>query len=250
MCDQIQQAAVILFREIGEDFTLDQLQQRTGISRATLYRRIGSKEKLLARLADENLIEPGLHADVKSRIYKATRKVVADAGFIACTMEQIASESGLGVATLYRHFGDKKNLLTSFISQLQPRLDIKSILNAEDILLERDLGKVIGIALRFFGENQDLLKILYSLQNAERAYLARIRDKSSSTIIHIARYLERHQQSGALRSDISAEDMALVLNGLLVQFTLFAPLLTGRPLDVERDSETILKLFLQGTQAR
>lgn len=249
MPDQIQTAAISLFHETGEDFTLDQLQKRTGLSRATLYRRIGSKESLLERLAAENLITPDPQAGIKTRVFSAAKKVIANTGFIACTMEQIASEAGLGIATLYRHFGDKENLLTSFVDQLHPRLDIQSILSTQDISLEQDLRKVIAIALKFFGDNTELAKILYSLQTAEREYLTRIRKKTPSTLGHITRYLERHQKSGALRNDIPARDLAIILNGLLMQFSLFAPAQIKRPLDVKKDTEIILKMFLQGAIA-
>ncbi|MFK5978828.1 MAG: helix-turn-helix domain-containing protein [Rhizobiaceae bacterium] len=250
MPDQIQTAAISLFCEIGGDFTLDQLQERTGLSRATLYRRIGSKESLLERLAAENLITPDLQADIKSRVFLAAKIVIANNGFIACTMEQIASEAGLGIATLYRHFGDKENLLTSFVNQLHPRLDIQSILSAQDVSLERDLRKVITIALQFFSDNLELAKILYSLQTAEREYLMRIRKNSPSTLGHVARYLERHQKSGTLRKDVSAADLALILNGHLMQFSLFAPVQINRPLNVDKDTEIILTMFLQGAIAR
>lgn len=250
MPDQIQAAAIKLFQETGEDFTLDQLQERTGLSRATLYRRIGSKESLLERLVAEKLITPDPQADIKSRVFSAAKKVIANTGFIACTMEQIAGEAGLGIATLYRHFGDKENLLTSFVNQLHPRMDIQSILSAQDISLERDLRKVITIALRFFSDNTELAKILYSLQTAEREYLVRIRKKTPSTMGHIARYLERHQKAGDLRSDVSAADLALILNGLLMQFSLFAPSQINRPLDVKKDTEIILKMFLGGATAQ
>lgn len=249
MSDKIQQAAINLFRDAGSDFTLDQLARLAEISRATLYRRIGSKESLLKQLADDGLIEMDPEGDVKNRAIRATRKVVADTGFIACTMEQIAREAGLGVATLYRHFGDKENLLSSFIAQMKPRLDIKSILSAKEISLEQDLRKVLNIALEFFGANPDLLKILYSMQTADQTYLRKLRKNSDSTIIHIARYLARHQKLGALRKDVSAEDLAQILHGLLVQFSVIAPTHSDRPLNVKKDAETILKVFLKGAAA-
>ena len=50
MSTDIKQAAVKLFIQEGPGFTLEQLQTGTGASRATLYRRIGSKEALLKEL--------------------------------------------------------------------------------------------------------------------------------------------------------------------------------------------------------
>lgn len=244
----IKQAAVKLFHETGADFTLDQLQTSTGISRATLYRRIGSKEALLRQIADEGLIDLDSQADIDSRIFIACRSVIAEYGFIACTMEQIAKAAGLGVATLYRHFGDKENLLRSFIAQMRPLLAVKETQIDDHKSIEDTIKYIVDNALAFLGDNQDLVKIMFSWQSAERAYVTEIRDKSGSTFSQIESYLAQQQKRGALRRDISAQDLAITLSGLLFQYAIFAPAHLNRPLDAARDSETIVKQFLTGAQ--
>ena len=246
----IETKAVNLHRQMGADFTLYQLQQHTGISRATLYRRIGSKETLLANLSARGLIDYDRETDIEKRIYAATRNVVAERGFIACTMEQIAKEAALGVATLYRHFGDKENLLRSFIGQMKPFAGLQPIVFDENADVEDDLMRIIAISLNFLNDNRDLVKILYSWQSAERAYLADIKALSNSTFEQIARFVASHQKCGNLRGDIAPQDLALSLTGLLFQYSIFAPLHHQRCLDLERDAQTILKLFLQGACLR
>jgi AcrR family transcriptional regulator len=248
MPSDIKQAAASLFKQSGPDFTLDQLQRRTGISRATLYRRIGSKEALISQLAVDNLIELEPQADIDSRIFIATRNIVANHGFVACTMEQIANEAGLGVATLYRHFGDKENLLRCFIAQIKPMLAIKSVLLNENGNIDDDLKRLVDIAMNFFDKNMDLVKIIFSWQSAERAYLTTIREKSSSTHSQISQYMARQQKRGTLRRDLSPEDLALNLTGLLLQYCLLAPAHIARPLNITQDSKTIVKLFLDGAR--
>ncbi len=248
MQTQIKQAAVQLFNEAGSGFTLDQLQSCTGISRATLYRRIGSKEALLIEMSAEGLIELDSQADIDSRIYSATRSVVAEYGFINCTMEQIANEANLGVATLYRHFNDKENLFRCFIAQLGPALGFKSILQDEEDDLEEGLRQIIDMALRFLHDNHDLVKILYSWQNAERSYLDHIREGSTTNFTELSRYLARQQKRGKLRQDVSATDQAIALNALLMQYSVYAPIYQNRPLNIIEDGKAILKLFLQGAK--
>lgn len=245
MQDDIQQAAIGLFNEIGEKFTLDQLQARTGLSRATLYRRIGSKEALLNELSEENLIRLDDNADIGVRIFAATRRVVAEYGFLACTMEQIAQEAGIGVATLYRHFRDRENLLSRFVEELGPKLVIRQPLESRSPDIERDLRQIIEIGLRFGHHNQDIARIIFSMKPAERKYLAALRRNSVSAFYRLVQYLEKHQSGGALRDDVSAEDLAMTLNGLLVQYSAFGPAYLDRPLDIENDTESILRLFLQ-----
>jgi AcrR family transcriptional regulator len=246
MSTDIKQAAVKLFNQEGPGFTLEQLQAGTGASRATLYRRIGSKEALLKELAKEGLIEFESAPGIEMQIFDATRVIVAQNGFINTTMEQIASQANLGVATLYRHFKDKDNLFQHFIAQLNPKLAFKSNLHKQDGDLEQDLKKFVDVALRFLNENQDLVKILYSAQKEERRYFNHMRQGTSSNFLELVKYFTRQQSLGHLRRDISAEDMAINLNGLLMQYAIYAPIHQNRIFNIEEDAETILKLFLHG----
>lgn len=246
----ITRAAVKLFEECGADFTLNQLQSMAGVSRATLYRRIGSKEKLLRQIADEGLISLDTELGIEEKIFAATRAVVAQNGFIACTMEQIADEAGLGVATLYRRFKDKKNLLATFAAQIKPVLAVRSVLDEGQDSVEQGLTHIVSAALTFLDANQSLVKIMFSWQSAERAYLTGIRKESTSTLEQIGKYLTRQQDLGNLRQDISAKDLALSLSGLLFQYAIFSPVHLDRPLDVKSDSKTIVKLFLDGAKSQ
>ncbi len=248
MTMNITQAAVKLFDECGADFTLDQLQSMAGVSRATLYRRIGSKEKLLRQIADDGLISLDAELGVEEKIFTATRAVVVQHGFIACTMEQIADEAGLGVATLYRRFKDKKNLLASFAAQIKPVLAALTVLDEGQDDVEQGLTHIVSTALTYLDANQSLVKIMFSWQSAERAYLTSIRQESTSTLNQIGKYITRQQELGNLRQDISAKDLALSLSGLLFQYAIFSPVHLARPLDVKSDSKTIVKLFLNGAK--
>jgi AcrR family transcriptional regulator len=101
------------------DFTMDELGTAVSLSRATLYRKIGNKEALLQRLVDERglaQVEP----DIRTRVLLAAREIFGRYGLLEVTMEQIAQEAGVGVATLYRHFGDKDGLVRAFASEITP----------------------------------------------------------------------------------------------------------------------------------
>ncbi|MCP4183262.1 MAG: TetR family transcriptional regulator [Hyphomicrobiales bacterium] len=246
MSSDIKQAAVKLFNQEGPDFTIEQLQAGTGVSRATLYRRIGSKEALLKELAKEGLIDFESVPGIERQILDATRVIVTQNGFINTTMEQIARQANLGVATLYRHFKDKDNLFQHFIAQLNPKLAFKSVLHRQDGDLKENLKKLIEVALRFLDENQDLVKILFSWQKEERRYFNHLRQGTTTNFLELVKYFTRQQSTGHLRRDISAEDMAISLNGLLMQYAVYAPIHQNRILNIDEDTPTILKLFLHG----
>ena len=54
--ETIVQATVSLLRDVGSNFTIEQLARESGLSRATIYRRVGSKEALLQRIAHERAL--------------------------------------------------------------------------------------------------------------------------------------------------------------------------------------------------
>ena len=246
--NKITQAAITLFTQHGQNFTLDQLAQKARTSRATLYRRIGSKQSLLNSLNQQGLITLDQQSDVKTRIMQATRKIVANHGFINCTMEQIAAEAGLGIATLYRHYAEKENLLRAFTSQLKAGISASDFSLAADLSMEDGINNLVKLMLSFIHTNKDIVKILFFSNPNERKYVSNIRDASTSTFKRIAQYLQQLQAQNKIRSDIKVEDLVTSLMGQLIQFALTAPLNLNRELDIERDAKLITKIFCQGVK--
>ncbi|MCJ8282159.1 MAG: TetR/AcrR family transcriptional regulator [Rivularia sp. ALOHA_DT_140] len=126
--ERIFQAAEALLSEVGDSFTMEELVSKTNVSRATIYRHVGNKEMLLKSLAQTRGIAFEQLIDVRTRILQAARKVFGKHGLSSCTMEQIANEAGVGVATVYRHFGDKDNLVWTFIEEMSPRTIAQNLL--------------------------------------------------------------------------------------------------------------------------
>lgn len=246
MQTKITTAAITLFNQHGQDFTLDQLSQQAQTSRATLYRHIGSKQALLTSLNQQGLINLAQQSDIKSRIMQATRKVVAEHGFINCTMEQIAAESSLGIATLYRHYAEKENLLRAFTTQLKAGIPASNFELAAGLSIEEGINSLVKAMLIFIHQNKDIVKILFFGNPNERKYISNIRDASTSTFKLIVKYLHQLQSQNQIRTDIKVEDLVASLMGQLIQFALTAPLNLNRELDIERDAKLITRIFCQG----
>lgn len=246
MPHKINTAAITLFEQHGDDFTLDQLAKKAQTSRATLYRRIGSKDELLKNLAQNGLIQFNQKSTIKTRIMAATRTVVAKHGFINCTMDQIATQAGLGIATLYRHYAEKDNLLRAFTTELKSEVSIEKFELATDLSVEEGLNSLIKVMLKFIGDNNDIIKILFFGNPEERKYITEIRDASSSTFKLIAKHLHNLQTEGQINSNIKVDDLVSSLMGLLMQFALIAPLNLNRKLNIDRDAKLITQIICNG----
>src|SRR3990172_13271167 len=51
----------------------------------------------------------------RDAMLKAAEEIIGEVGFSHATMDEIANRSGVGVATVYKYFGNKVNILESII---------------------------------------------------------------------------------------------------------------------------------------
>ena len=247
------EAAQSLLSEVGEAFTMEQLVDRADVSRATLYRRVGNKEMLLKRLVQERG-EAFEKLDVRLSILQAARVVFSRAGLAAATIEQIASEAQVGVATVYRHFGDKEGLVQAFIEEMTPRTTVRALALSPGEDVTADLEKFVGVVLPFFFDNRDLLRLALMGNETEQRYLQSLRERSDSMLGgYLTDYFRAQLAAGRLQSVGQASELALALMGLVFTFAIIAPLHYGIQLDhPERSSKLIVALFLndlRGDQA-
>ena len=245
--DRIFQAAETLLREVGDTFTMEELVSKTNISRATIYRRVGNKEMLLKRLAQARGVAFEELTDVRTRILQAARKVFGKHGLSNSTMEQIANEAAVGVATVYRHFGDKDNLVWTFIDEMSPRTIAHNLLleTSEDIT--SDLKNFAIAVIPSFYENRDIMRLILANHQSEKAYIEYLRKGSDRIFDRLANYFKTQIKAGNLQSVAKPQQLSLTFLGMIFSFTVIAPVNYGMKLeDPERIGNLIVHIFLEG----
>jgi AcrR family transcriptional regulator len=237
-------AARMVARHGPDGFTMDDLARECGLSRATLYRQVGSREAVLAALSAHG-VEVGQRVDVRARILAACRVVFTRAGFEAATLEDIAREAGVGPATVYRQFGDKEGLISAFAGHIGPRRAMREVALAPTGDLRADLERVAVAVIRYAAEDIDLLKLalLEQMRGGPWAKLLKASPLRAQTIL--TRLLESYAARGALGAN-DPPRMARAFAGML--FAFFAgPVLRGEPLpDPEETARFITHVFLEG----
>jgi AcrR family transcriptional regulator len=243
--ENIAEAAARLVALHGPDgFTMDDLARESGLSRATLYRQAGSRESVLAALSAQG-VEVGQRVDVRERILAACRVVFTRAGFEAATLEDIAREAGVGLATVYRQFGDKEGLISAFAGHIGPRRAMQEVASRPTGDLRADLERVAATVIRYAAEDIDLLKLalLERMRGGPWAKLLHASPLRAQTVL--TGLLESYAAKGALGSDDPVR-MARAFAGML--FGSFAgPMLEGQPLpEPEETARFITHVFLDG----
>ena len=240
-------AAETLVREAGSGFTIEQLASKSGLSRDTIYRRVGNKEELLQRMATERGVDVAAGPDVRQRILRAARKVIAQHGLLNATIEQIAEAAGVGVATVYRQFGDKERLLHAFIAEFSPRAAVLEIILHPTDDVVADLTAVARLLLPFLHANGDIIQLVLSANTAEQAYVRHLRAGPDRLQDRLAHYFARQIEAGRLRALGQPHELALAFLGMALSFTLIGPRHYDFQLDdPERFARLIAHIFVDG----
>jgi AcrR family transcriptional regulator len=237
-----------LIEEGGLDaLTMDRLAEAAGISRSSAYRLVGGRDALLEWLAAEG-VDVGERGDVRARILAAARDVFARQGLDAATVDAIAAAAGVGTATVYRHFGDKRGLIDAFVDTMTPRKTAWATARAPSGDLARDLGRLARAVLEHVATHEALVRLVLLEQLRGSTILGEL-SASEDRTIHGLAALMRHYIA---RGELVAEDpyrLARAFQGMLIGFGLFGTLWalpgTGDP---ERDAELVVALFLRGAQ--
>ena len=152
-------------------------------------------EKTLRRDAQRN----------RERIVSSARTLFARDG-VETSVDEITREAGVGMGTLYRHFSTKEELIDAVLEDAFEEL----VQLAEQAASEDDawdgLTGFLEQALALHASNRGLKDVLATHeQGRQRAQAMRERFRPL-----LRAMVERAQTQGALRQDLTAEDLPLV----------------------------------------
>jgi AcrR family transcriptional regulator len=163
---------------------------------------------------------PPLRADAArnvQNILEAAYTLFRRGGGHNVPMDEIAAEAGVGIATLYRRFPSREELVKAV---LERRLASQLIPVLEQVQHEPDVRKAILLAL----------EAGVSVAAQERGTLAAASNIGALTLDVAQRFfepvsqlIERGQRSGVVRADLVSEDIPRIMLMLLGTFPSFEP---------------------------
>jgi AcrR family transcriptional regulator len=253
-------AAQRLLKEHGPGFTMGQLAEAAGVSRATLYRRVPSREALAQRLRAQG-IEPGaeLGDPTRERILEATRALI-DAQGLQFTIEQVAERAGMGAATVYRSFGDREGLLRAFFAERSPRRVAAAQLGDLEAPVQVTLQGLVASLLRFVVEHPGLARMVLLDDGPDAREVEHLRKGGRSTFGRLVAYLEAQIERGVL-APADPWLLASSLAGAVLGVSLLAPrlaagagqrgrarlvLAAGDPAAIDERARALVALWLKG----
>jgi AcrR family transcriptional regulator len=129
------------------DLSLDEIARRAGISRATLFRRIGSRAALEEAVRAAG-IDPGGRPDVRERATEAAADLIEVGGLAATTLEAVAERADCSVRALHTQLGGREGLLAAVFERYSPLPRIeRAMLGDHPMPLEAGLRAIYGTIL-------------------------------------------------------------------------------------------------------
>lgn len=242
-------AADRLGRRQGDAFTMAELARAAGMSRATLYRRVGDRAAVLAALRGQGVPTP---PTPRERLLTATLELLGERGPLGFGLEDVAARAQASVATIYREFGDREGLVREAVASLGAGEPPRELLADTDAPLRPTLEAFVAAAIVRVESQPLLLRVVLTQDAAGWGYLQRVRDRESALSRALLGYIEDQQRRGRI-GGASAEEATAALMGLVL-----GDVILGRRFAADRRvresaaarARSVVAIFLDGLGRR
>jgi len=194
------------------------------------------------------------HLAHREEILKAAEKVFAAKGYFQTTMNEIAQAAEFGTGTLYKYFKSKEDLYFTLIDEKTEEISqlVRTELFKKRSPIER-IRNILILELEFMERNRDFFRIYTSEWgrfewSIKEDLGKKIHDKMVNYIHLLAKVFEEGMIEGELR-EVNPLDLAHAFEGIVHSF-IFEWLISSESYPLVSKAETIMEIFLKGTQKR
>lgn len=191
--------------------------------------------------------DPELEQRRRREILVVASQVFASSGFAATDMQVIADKLGVGKGTIYRYFPNKEALFLAAVEN-----GLKELTAELDKVFATWKGEPLGVlplAIRtyfgFFHSRPEMAELFIQERAAFRDHhrpLYFVEDENERG--RHSELLQRMIDAGQVRP--LDHDQFFRVIGDLLYGTILANLLTGRPVDPDRQTDEVLQVILHG----
>lgn len=190
-----------------------------------------------------------MSTETRTTILKMARRLFVQQGFTATTMRQLATDAGVGKATIYHHFPDKQAIMLALLEQeTGPNEEMLAAFEAEADP-RRTINMAVHASLAVFHKSMDLIQIVQREVPDGRAWLdGEFRAFWQSNTAIVAAAITRGQAEGIFR-DIDPQQAAQVLVAMIFGSVTSAIALNRPILTPEEAASGLLDIFMRGIDA-
>ncbi|HXA31040.1 MAG TPA: helix-turn-helix domain-containing protein [Acidimicrobiales bacterium] len=173
-------------------------------------------------------------------MFDAALAVLAERGYVGATTRRIAEAAGINEVTLFRRFGDKRQLILAAIHTDISRLADNGLTTTGDI--EADLIRVVEYYTGIYQHRNGLVGTLL-LEGARNPSVAALIQEPLGAMLRLAEIFAGYQRAGQMVEEPTEFAVQALLAPLLV-ITLLRRV-TSSEIAVP-DARTVVQRFLKG----
>jgi AcrR family transcriptional regulator len=227
------------------DVPLDEIAKRAGISRATLFRRIGSRRALDEALRAAGT-EPGGRGSVRERAMAAAADLIGEVGLGGLTLDMVATRADCSVQSIHSRFGGRDGLLTAVFDRYSPAPAAEQAIQAADSLEEGVRGLYGAIFDAASARPRLLASYIADAIARPDGLVARhlLEHYLPRTLAAVGAWLEGHVAAGRLRPLPTPVLMQLLAPPMLLH-ALTRPIVVARTGNALPSRDEVIALFTQ-----
>ncbi|MEV0406260.1 helix-turn-helix domain-containing protein [Actinoallomurus sp. NPDC050550] len=147
----------------------------------------------------------------RARVLEAAQEVFAADG-LAVPLSEIARRAGVGPGTVYRHFASKEALFEAVVADRLARLVDETAALAADDDPEAAFFAAFSLVVERASLNRALCEALMDRTGRSVEVAAEVRERYRAAL---AALLERAQRAGAVRADVTVDDVQRLARGCM-----------------------------------
>lgn len=187
-------------------------------------------------------------ADTERRIIEAALRLFSEHGCLDTTVDEIAAAADIGKGTFFNYFPSKERLILAFGENLVERLATAAASIKPDVPIREQLRAAIHLVIGEWHENRRLLRSILGSALSSDQMARHFQDLLACGRSNVALLMEEGQRRGELRDDVSAADLARLLQQSMFGAQLVWSLLPRGKLGAAVDQ--MLDVLWCGVQAR
>ncbi len=186
----------------------------------------------------------------RGEILEAAKRVFAEKGFAAATIDEIAQEAEFSKGALYFYFDSKEDLFLSIIRQITDELEgkIREVVG-ESTDVQDKIESLVNSHLSFFERDKEFFQIIASEHpRLEAETEGRLKGELRERILKYLNVIEEVMKEGVSKGmlkDINPSTLATALIGIIHSF-IRQWILLGRKDSLLETGPVIMELFLKG----
>ncbi|MFO1435331.1 MAG: TetR/AcrR family transcriptional regulator [Gammaproteobacteria bacterium] len=149
--------------------------------------------------------------DTEQRILQVALRLFCDQGFAATTVEQIASGADIAKGTFFNYFSSKEQLIFAFGERLVGRLAAAAGAITDSAPIREQVRAAMHLLVGEWRGNKRLLRSMLSIGMASDHMSKHLGKLLASGRANVTVLMREAQRRGEVRADISAEDLARLL---------------------------------------